>query len=78
MTITILAVGKIKEQYWKDAIAEYVKRLSKYVKLNIIEVEDEKTPEKTSTVEEDNILKKEAARLMKYIKEGDYCIAMAR
>lgn len=77
MTITILAVGKIKEQYWKDAIAEYVKRLSKYVKLNIIEVEDEKTPEKTSTVEEDNILKKEAARLMKYIKEGDYCIAMA-
>ena len=45
MKISILTVGKIKEKYLKDAIAEYSKRLSKYCKLEIIEVADEKTPD---------------------------------
>ena len=48
MKITLVTVGKIKEKYLKDAIAEYSKRLGKYCKLEIIEVADEKTPETVS------------------------------
>ena len=48
MKITIITVGKIKEKYLKDAIAEYTKRLSKYCKLDIVEVADEKTPDNAS------------------------------
>ena len=48
MKITVITVGKIKEKYLKDAIAEYSKRLSKYCKLEIIEVADEKTPDKAN------------------------------
>ena len=47
MKITLITVGKIKEKYLKDAIAEYSKRLSKYCKLDIIEVSDEKTPDQS-------------------------------
>ena len=53
MKITILTVGKIKEKYLKDAIAEYAKRLSRYCKLQIVEVEDEKTPDGASATMED-------------------------
>ena len=45
MRITIIAVGKVKEKFYRDAIAEFEKRLSKYCKLDIIEVADEKTPD---------------------------------
>ena len=45
MKITILCVGKIKEKYFRDAIAEYEKRLGRYCKLEIVEVADEKTPD---------------------------------
>ena len=55
MKITVITVGKIKEKYLKDAIAEYSKRLSKYCKLEIIEVADEKTPDNASEVVEDSI-----------------------
>ena len=50
MKITLITVGKIKEKYLKDAIAEYSKRLSRYCKLEIIEVADEKTPDNAITV----------------------------
>ena len=55
--ISILAVGKIKEKYLRDAIDEYSKRLSRYCKLNIIEVADEKTPDDASAAEEESIKK---------------------
>ena len=55
MKITVITVGKIKEKYLKDAISEYSKRLSKYCKLEIIEVADEKTPDNASDVVEDSI-----------------------
>ena len=55
MKITIITVGKIKEKYLKDAIAEYSKRLSKYCKLEIVEVADEKTPDNASETMEDAI-----------------------
>lgn len=46
MRITIIAAGKIKEKFYRDAMAEYAKRLGKYCRLEVIEVEDEKTPDK--------------------------------
>ena len=61
MKITVLTVGKIKEKYLKDAIAEYSKRLSKYCKLNIIEVADEKTPDQASAAVEESIREKGTA-----------------
>ena len=69
MKITILTVGKIKEKYLRDAIAEYSKRLSRYAKLEIIEVADEKTPDNASETVETNIKNKEAERLLKYIRD---------
>ena len=58
MKITILCVGKIKEKFYRDAIAEYSKRLSRYCKLDIIEVADEKTPENASDTVENQIREK--------------------
>ena len=76
MKITILTVGKIKEKYLKDAIAEYAKRLSRYCKLEIVEVADEKTIENASQVLETQIRDKGAERLMKYIREDAYVITL--
>jgi 23S rRNA (pseudouridine1915-N3)-methyltransferase len=76
MKITIITVGKIKEKYLKDAIDEYSKRLSKYCKLEIIEVADEKTPDNASAVVEDSIRAKEAERIVKYIKDDAYLITL--
>ena len=76
MKITLLTVGKIKEKYLKDAIAEYSKRLSKYCKLEIIEVADEKTPDNASEVVENVIRDKEGERLLKYVKDDAFVITL--
>lgn len=76
MKITVITVGKIKEKYLKDAIAEYSKRLSKYCKLEIVEVADEKTPDNVSDVVEDAIRAKEAERILKYVKEDAFVITL--
>ena len=65
MNITILSVGHVKEQYWRDAISEYSKRISRYASLNIVEVIDEKTPDRCSDNERDMIICKEAERLQR-------------
>ena len=77
MKITILTVGKIKEKFFRGAVVEYSKRLSRYCKLEIIEVADEKTPDHASAHEEELIRAKEAERLKKYIKDNAYTIALA-
>lgn len=77
MKITILTVGKIKEDFYRKAIEEYSKRLSRYCKLEIIEVTDEKTPDSASAVVEEQIKDKEGERLLKYIREDAYVIALA-
>ena len=76
MKITVITVGKIKEKYLKDAIAEYTKRLSKYCKLEIVEVADEKTPDNASEVVENAIRAKEAERILKYVKDDAYVITL--
>ncbi len=76
MRISLITVGKIKEKYLRDAIAEYSKRLSRYCKLEIIEVMDEKTPDHASQAVEKGIKDKEAERILKYIKEGSYIFTL--
>ena len=69
MNITIISVGKLKEKYLKDAIAEYSKRLTRYCKLDIIELQDEKTPDNASEKEEELIKEKEGRAILSKIKE---------
>ena len=76
MKITLITVGKIKEKYLKDAIAEYTKRLSKYCKLEIVEVADEKTPDNASEVVEHAIRAKEAERILKYVKDDAFVVTL--
>lgn len=77
MKITILCVGKVKEKFYREAIAEYEKRLSRYCKLEIIEVADEKTPEGASEAVELQIKEKEAERMEKYLRDGAFVCALA-
>ena len=65
-------MGKIKEKFYRDAIAEFEKRLSKYCKFEIVEVADEKTPDKAGPAEEEQIKEKEAVRVLSKIKEDAY------
>jgi len=76
MRASIVCVGKIKEKFYKDAIAEYMKRLTRYSKINIIEVADEKTPDNASENEETIIKKKEGDRILSHIKDDSYVIAL--
>lgn len=77
MKIKIICVGKIKEKYLKDGIAEYQKRLSRFTQFEIIELANEKTPEKASQAENEKIMEKEANRILSKIGNRDYVIALA-
>ena len=66
-------MGKIKEKFYRDAIAEYEKRLSRYCKFEIIEVSDEKIPDNASATEENKIKEKEAERILSHLKD-DACV----
>ncbi len=76
MRITIIAVGKVKEKFYREAFAEYEKRLGKYCRMEVIEVEDEKTPDRAGEALEDQIKEKEALRILKYIKEDAHVVAL--
>ena len=77
MEIRIVTVGKIKEKYLCDGIAEYAKRLSRYCRLTFCQVADEKTPDKASEAEELQIKDKEGKRILEQIKDGAFVIALA-
>lgn len=76
LTINIVCIGKIKEKFFKDAIDEYSKRLSKYCKLNIVELPDEKIPEKLNTNIENDIKSKECTNMINHIKKDSYIICL--
>ena len=76
MKFTLITVGKFKEKYIKDAIAEYSKRLSRYCRLEIHEVADEKTPEDASEATEASIRQKEGKRILNLLKEDAYIITL--
>lgn len=77
MKITILTVGKIKEEFYRDAISEYEKRLSRYCKLDIVEVADERTPEHASAAENQKILEREGERILANVRDNTYVIILA-
>jgi len=76
MQITIVSVGKLKEKYWNDALAEFQKRLSAYTKLNIVTILEEKMPENPSDATRDKILAKETGRLIQIIPKNSYVILL--
>ena len=77
MKITLICVGKLKEKYLTMGVAEYAKRLSRYCSLDIIELADEKTPDNASEAFEQSIKKKEGERILKYVKDDSFIIALA-
>ncbi len=77
MKITVVAVGKIKEPFFQKAIEEYSRRLSRYCKLDIIQVADEKTPDGASAALEEQIKEKEGERILSNIKDGSFVVALA-
>ncbi len=76
MKITIACVGRIKEKYFSDAMAEYLKRLSRYADVDIAEVPDEKAPDSLSAAQKEQIKDTEGQRLLKVIRKS-YIIALA-
>lgn len=76
MNITVISVGKLKEKYLKEAIDEYAKRLQRYCKISIIELQDEKTPDNASEKEELQIKNKEGEAILKSIKDNSFVIAL--
>lgn len=76
MNITILAVGKIKESFYREALDEYRKRLGRYCRLEIVEVSDEPVPEKASPAQEELIKEKEAQRILKRLRDGSFVVTL--
>ena len=77
MKIKIVTVGKLKEKYLKDGIAEYSKRLSRFANLEMIELADEKTPDRASDSENQKILELEGTRILSKIGDRDFVIVLA-
>ena len=77
MKIKIVTVGKLKEKYLKDGIVEYTKRISRFAKLEMIELTDEKTPDKASESENQKILETEGERILSKVGERDFAVVLA-
>ncbi len=77
LQIDILCVGKLKEKYLSDAVADYAKRLGRYCRLNIIEVPDEAAPERASEAQQEQIKQKEGARLLSRLDDRTYAVVLA-
>ncbi|RSJ09329.1 Ribosomal RNA large subunit methyltransferase H [Streptococcus intermedius] len=77
MKIKLVTVGKLKEKYLKDGISEYTKRLNRFTKFDIIELPDEKTPDKASHLKNQQILDKEGTRILSKLADKEFVIALA-
>ena len=77
MNIKIVCVGKLKEKYFKDGIAEYMKRMDRYAKMQIVQVPDEKAPEKLSPAEMEQVKQIEGERILSKIKDKEYVYVTA-
>lgn len=76
MNISVICIGKLKERYWTEAVAEYSKRLSKYCRLTIEELKEARLAEKASSAEEEAVKKEEGRSILGRIKKGDYVITL--
>ncbi|HLQ39563.1 MAG TPA: 23S rRNA (pseudouridine(1915)-N(3))-methyltransferase RlmH [Tetragenococcus sp.] len=77
MNIKIICVGKLKEKYLVQGINEYKKRLGAYTKVELVQVRDEKAPEKLSAAEMIQVKEKEGTRILAKIKDSEYVFALA-
>lgn len=77
LKIRLICVGRIKEKFYTQAADEYAKRLSRYCKLEIVELEDEKTPDNASAAQNDKIKAKEGGRILEALPDKSYIIALA-
>ncbi|TYS69450.1 23S rRNA (pseudouridine(1915)-N(3))-methyltransferase RlmH [Sutcliffiella horikoshii] len=77
MNISIITIGKLKEKYLKQGINEYLKRLSAYAKIDIVELPDEKAPEQLSDAEMEQVKNKEGERILGKISDDTHVIALA-
>lgn len=76
MNISIICVGKLKEKYWSDAVAEYSKRLKRYCSLDIIELKEARLPDKAGPAEELAVKVAEGEEILKKIKDNTYVITL--
>ena len=76
INVTLIAVGKLKEKYLRDAVAEYLKRLGAFCKINIIEIDEEKVGDNPSKAQIDNVLEKEGQRIIKKIPKSSRVITL--
>lgn len=76
MTVNVICVGKIKEKYFAEAIAEFEKRLGRFCNFKIVELPDRPIPDKASAAQERAVLEAEGADILKAVKKGDYAVAL--
>ena len=76
MNVTVIAVGKLKESYLRDGCAEYVKRLTPYAKVNVIEVNEERCSDNPTPSEINNVIAKEGERILSKIPKGAQVIPL--
>ena len=76
MKVRIVCIGKLKEKYWKSAVAEYSKRISGYANIEIVELKESKLPANPSPADEAAVLVRESENILGKIKDNDYVIAM--
>ena len=76
MNIQIICIGKLKEKYWTDAVGEYMKRLSSYASVKIVELKESRLPDKAGPAEEEKVKLEEGREILKSIKDGTYVITL--
>ena len=76
MTIRILCIGKLKERFYADAVTEFVKRLSRYAAVEIVELADERAPEQLSPAQREQVKSAEGRRMLARIGEGEFLVAL--
>ncbi len=76
MKLRIICVGRLKENFYRDAVNEFLKRLSRYAEVELIELADEKAPEKLSSAELEGVRLSEGRRILEKLREGDTVIAL--
>lgn len=77
MKISVLCVGKLKEKYWRDACAEYIKRLGRFAQVEVIELADEKSPDGASPAEEEAVKSREGERILSRLDRRSFVVALA-
>ncbi len=76
MNIQIICIGKLKEKYWTDAVAEYMKRLGRYCNIEIVELKEAKLPANASEADEENVKIEEGHSILRSIKDDTYVITL--